>query len=85
MDGQVAAPSQLNRRSGRNDMPNLGKHNAGSSLKSREKRNNMLREYLVFCLLRGLVLVGANLLLYKSHRGISNKVPFPARPSLSIS
>jgi len=69
MDGQVAAPGQLNRRFDRADMPDLEKQHAGSCLWSREKKSEVLREYLVFCLMRGLVLVGANLLLYKSHRG----------------
>jgi hypothetical protein len=40
MDGQVAAPSQLNRRFDRYDMPNLGKHNMqGRHFMSREKKN----------------------------------------------
>jgi hypothetical protein len=82
MDSQVAAPGQLNRRFDRADMPDVENKHAGSSIWSREKKNEVLREYLVFCLLRGFVLVGANLLLYKSHRGISSKVPvpIPSRP-----
>lgn len=45
---------------------NLGKQYAGLSLKINVNRNELLCEYLIFCLLRGLVLVGANLLLYKT-------------------
>jgi hypothetical protein len=84
MNGQAAAPSQLNRRFDRHDMLDLGNQHAGSSLKSNGKQLEVLREYLVFCLLRGLVLVGAKLLLYKNHGGISSKVPFRARSSSSI-
>jgi hypothetical protein len=42
------------------------------------RKIDVLCEYLVFCLLRGLC-VGANLLLYKSHRGISSKSPNPSQ------
>jgi hypothetical protein len=78
MDASVATPSQLNRRFDQLDMPNLGKWYAGLSQEP-TKRSSHALEYLVFCLLRGLVLGGANLLLYKNHGGISSKVPNPSQ------